>query len=314
MKGRKVGGIILAAALVVALLPAAALPWGWATHTYFAKQLAGDDADAIYGAVLPDMGQVMDPVTGEFIQELTHDKFSRLVGKGYQMGLSDTAYGFASHNELWGADNTAHDPVSGYVTLAAARLVTRTGLDTTLRRLFLAKGLSESDASSLAALFAGTIAHEAVEYAVDILVMESRDPAVGDSLEDAALLRNDRDPDLLVRAYGHNVAARLQVPDGAAESLLRAGETEFRVFMEGYGFLMASREREVIVGGLAQLGAVRFSAYVRALTGLDVAVPAEDLAAVLSAAFGVTEDSMDAVDGTLHELRRDMALRIRDIA
>src|SRR5512143_2061306 len=165
MKGRRIGGIILAAALIVTLAPAIAMPWGWAAHTYLVKQLAGDDADAIYGALVPDMGQVMDPTLGGFIQEQTHHKFSELVGKGFAMGLPDTAYGFASHNEFWGADNTAHNPVSGYVTLKSAALVALTGLDGQLHALLLSNGVTDPDASLVAAQLAGVIAHEAVEYA-----------------------------------------------------------------------------------------------------------------------------------------------------
>ncbi len=313
MKARRIGGIVLAAALIVTLAPAIASPWGWATHTYLVKQLAGDDGDAIYGALVPDMGQVMDPVTGAFLQEQTHHKFERLVGKGFAMGLPDAAYGFASHNEFWGADNTAHNPVSGYVTLKTVQLVSLTGLDAQLHALLLANGVTDPDASSLAAQFAGVIAHEAVEYAVDIALGETRDPAVGGSLADAAYLRDPGIPDLVVRAYGHNLAARFRLPVPAAEGLLRAAESDFQAFMVGYGSLLALGDRQVIVGALAQQGADRLHAYVLALTGLDVTVPAGNLASVLDAAFLVTGDCVPALDATLGLLGRNLELRVRDI-
>ena len=313
MKGRRIGEIALGAALIVMLAPAVALPWGWATHTYLLKQLVGDDADAVYGALVPDVGQVMDPTLGEYIQEQTHHKFSKLVGKGFAMGLPDTAYGFASHNEFWGADNTAHNPISGYVTLKTAALVALTGLDGQVYALLLSKGITDPDASFLAAQFADVIAHEAVEYAVDIRLEETRDPAVGESLADAAELRNPRVPDLIVRAYGRNFAARFRFPDSAAETLLRTGESDFQAFMVGYGSLLAVGNRQIIVGALAQQGAERLHAYVLALTGLDVTVPAGNLASVLIAAFLVTDDYGPALDATLGLLRRDLSLRIRDI-
>ena len=313
MKGRRLGGTFLAAALIVAMAPASAFSWGWATHTYIVKQLVGDDGDAIYGAVVPDMGQVMDPTVGAFLQEKTHRKFDRLVGKGFAMGLPDTAWGFASHNEFWGADNTAHNAVSGYVTLKTIQLVTLTGLDAQLHALLLANGVPDPDASYLAAQFAGTIAHEAVEYAVDIQVGETLDGAAGQSLADAAYLRNPGVPDLVVRAYGHNLADQFQLPEAAAEGLLRGGESDFQAFMVGYGSLLAVGDRQTIVGALAQQGAARLHAYVLALTGLDVTVPAGDLAQILDAAFVVTGDSGPALDATLDLLRRDMGLRIRDI-
>lgn len=313
MKGRRIAGVILASALIVAMAPAAALPWGWASHTYLVKQLAGDDGDAIYGAVLPDMGQVMDPVAGQFLQEETHHKFERLVGKGFAAGLPDTAWGFASHNEFWGADNTAHNPVSGYVTLKTGELVALTGLDAQLHALLLANGVPDPDAAYLAGQFAGTIAHEAVEYAVDILVMEDRDPAIGMSLADAAQLRAPGVPGLVVRAYGPTFAARLGLSRAAANGILQAGESDFQAFMTGYGALLAVGDRATIVGALAQQGAVRLHAYVLALTGLDVTVPPASLAAVLDAAFLVTGDYGPALDATRALLQRNIGLRVRDI-
>ncbi len=313
MNGRRIGAIVFVAAAIVAMAPAAALPWGWATHTYIVKQLAGEDGDAIYGAVLPDMGQVMDPVAGGFLQEQTHHKFERLVGKGFAMGLPDTAWGFASHNEFWGADNTAHNAVSGYVTLKSAQLVAATGLDNQLRGLLLSLGIPEAQATAMAAQFAGQIAHEAVEYAVDILVSEDRDAAVGASLADAAQVRADGVPALVVRAYGPTFAARLGLTRAAADAMLRSGELNFQVFMTGYGDLLSIGDRATIVGLLAAQGADRLHAYILALTGLDVTVPATDLAAVLNRAFLFTGDYGPALDSTLGLLRRDMDLRVRDI-
>ncbi len=313
MKGRRIGGIFLAAALFLAMAPSVALPWGWTTHTYLVKQLVGEDGDAIYGAVVPDMGQVMDAAVFPVVQQETHFKFQRLVGKGFAMGLPATAWGFASHNEFWGADNTAHDPVTGYVTLKTVEVVGATGLDGQLHLLLLANGVPDPDASYMAAQFAGLIAHEAVEYAVDIRVGETLDNTAGLSLLYAAQGRDSRVPDLVVRAYGHNLADRFQIPYAAADALLRDGETSFQVFMEGYGGLLATRDRDVIVDALAQQGAARLHAYVLALTGLDVTVPAGALADILDAALFLTDDCGPALDATLGVLRRNMDLRVRDI-
>ncbi len=313
MKGRRIGGIFLAAALVVAMAPASALSWGWTTHTYLVKQLVGDDADAVYGAVVPDLGQVMDPAVLPFVQEQTHHKFERLVGKGFAMGLPATAWGFASHNEFWGADNTAHNAVSGYVTLKTAELVSLTDLEGRLHTLLLANGVPDPGASAMAAYFADLIAHEALEYAVDIHVGETLDNTAAQSLSDAALLRDSRVPDLIARAYGHNLADQFQIPDAMAVTLLRDGETSFQVFMAGYGDLLATGNRDFIVDALAQQGAQRLHDYVLALTGLDITVPAGELAQILNVALFVTGDCGPALDATHGLLERSMGLRIRDI-
>ncbi len=238
MKGRRIGRIVLAAALIVSLAPAVALPWGWATRAYLVKQLVGDDGDAIYGAVVPDMGQVMDPTLGGFLEEQTHHKFESLVEKGIAMRLADTAYGFASHNEFWGADNTANNVVSGYVTVKTVQLVTFTGLDGQLYDLLLSEGIPDQYASPMAAQLADRIAHDAIEYAVDILVMENLDSAGGASLADAAQLRAPGVPDLIVSAYGGDFAARFRIPGSTAEAILRAGESDFQAFMVGYGSVL----------------------------------------------------------------------------
>ena len=127
------------------LAPGVAAPWGWATHTYLVTQLGVTAPDAMYGALLPDLGQVMDPTVNDYMHDQTTLYFSKLVGKGFALDLDETAWGFATHNERWGADYTAHNPLTGYTTRRVRVLVTPTGLQATFMSLLLANGIPESD-------------------------------------------------------------------------------------------------------------------------------------------------------------------------
>ena len=177
-RSRTMVGIVCAVASLF-LVPAYASPWGWATHTYLVTQLGVTAPDAIYGALLPDVGQVMDPTVNEYLHDQTTLRFSKLVGKGFPMDLDATAWGFATHNERWGADYTAHNPVTGYTTRKIPALVTATGLQATLLSLLLANGIPTTQAEPIAAEFAPVVAHEAIEYAVDLQLRDHQAPASG---------------------------------------------------------------------------------------------------------------------------------------
>lgn len=299
--------LLAATAAAVLAAPAAAYPWGWATHTYLVGRLTGGNGQAIYAGVLPDFPQVMAPGYVDFLQEQSHFKFNRFVGKAADAGLGYAALGFASHNGFRGADSTAHDPSTGYVTaIKAPELVALTGLDARLAAMLEANGVPEADAVIMAGFFASTIAHEAVEYAVDILVKEGPGPGVGYDLYMAALTRDPGVPDVLTDSFANPFAARFRMPLPRARALVSEGESNFRGFMMDYGGLLTLPDRDAIVGLLAAQGAARLHDYVLALTGLEISVPPGELAQVLNAAFFVVWDFEPAVEATYDLLRAEM--------
>ena len=296
------------------LAPGVAAPWGWATHTYLVSQLGVNELDAMYGALLPDLGQVMDPTVNDYMHDQTTLRFSKLVGKGFALDLDEIAWGFATHNERWGADYTAHNPLTGYTTLKVPVLVTTTGLQATFLSLLLANGIPAAHAEAIAAEFAPVLAHEAIEYAVDLQVRDQQAPNSGILIYSAAVARAGSVPELLVRTYATNFAARFQLTIPEAGALLVAGEAAWQAFTKQYGGLLAAYPTDQISVLLAQQGSVRLSNYIYGLTGVQLVVDPAILLDVLQHAFTLTApDYLQALQETTRLLQWNMSRRIREI-
>jgi hypothetical protein len=79
------------------------------------------------------------------------------------------------------------------------------------------------------------VAHNIVEYAVDILVRKELDPKIGAKIGSAALCRPPTVPLLLVRAYADEMA---RYTDRPAITIIKA-EREFRLMMVLYGHALS---------------------------------------------------------------------------
>jgi len=113
MKSKITTFIIMAVIFLFSAAPA--YPWGYGTHAYIAdhtnKQEGDRNFNEIYGSLVPDMFNysfnlpIYEPGG---IYEQFHQNYLKIweqKKRGMEKGL---ALGFASHNEEWGADRTAH--------------------------------------------------------------------------------------------------------------------------------------------------------------------------------------------------------------
>ena len=103
------------AILCVAMFSSTAHSWGWATHAYIDDALnkADDERNMneIYGGIAPDMFNYYFAETDEVRDEIFnqfHYDFMNIWNRKKTGQEKALAYGFVSHNELWGADMTAH--------------------------------------------------------------------------------------------------------------------------------------------------------------------------------------------------------------
>jgi hypothetical protein len=138
---------------------------------------------------------------------LTHYDFLRLVEKAESESDKTLAYGFASHNESWDADETAHvsainQPGSGYVARKSDTLAAT--LKPQVRLFLLLSGVSNPDTVVDDVL--PTVAHSDIETAVDLLVSRNEDPDIGQRLLMAARTRGWSAPILLCKAYAADLA------------------------------------------------------------------------------------------------------------
>jgi len=221
--------ILAALVLILGLAASQAYAWGSATHTYIDDRLnrhgpGQKNLGEMYGGVAPDLFNYLFAPYQPYLYGQTHDDFLKVweaAGAGKSSVKRALAYGFVSHNDLWGADVTAHHhgltfgAGQGYVVAKAQTL--KPYLIGALAPL----GISLPDAVAL------DLSHNFVEYGVDVLV-KNLDAQVGAKMAGAAMRRNPTFPGLLVQAYGDDVAAALGVSTQEAAQLILAAEQSFR--------------------------------------------------------------------------------------
>jgi hypothetical protein len=285
--------LVVAAFVFVWSVPSSVYGWGSATHAYIAHQFVDGqgsaDMQAIYGSVLADAFNTMvsDPYQDP-LWTLTHYDFQKLVDQAESQSDKAIAYGFASHNESWGADETAHItsvglPESGYVIRKGEALGAI--LRPSVRLFLLANGASDPDAV-LDSVLPG-VTHTAIETAVDLLISQNEDPDIGQRLVLAAQTRGWSAPILLCKAYAADIAATAGITESVASPLIVAAESEFRVQMEVYG---AAFCQEDPVEALAEQGAELSKQLLAGAQGFVVDVPVDLMKQILTAAVDVVKD------------------------
>lgn len=257
------------------LVPFPLYPWGSATHVYIIEQIGKKfdlrNLNEIYGTVSPD---IFNYLLGTGYQRYLHDQSHGFSGDesflklwwaagrtGFQKSL---AYGFVAHNDVWGADFTAHhqaqslfdpgvlpeeyDP--GWVIVQAFDLNAIWGLAEYLWSI-----RKEGVPDAVVFYFAIEICHNVVETAGD-LIMKEEDPLLGIKLSSSALLRDSSFPELLVDAYADEFAFKYDLTFESAAQIIRNAEKEFRKMMILYGTaLMQDKEtaRQLLAQQMADL-------------------------------------------------------------
>ncbi len=227
--------------LAVVLFSSEALPWGFATHTYIddhvGKQYGVRNADEIYGGVTPDIFNYMFELP--YRQDLyfdTHFDFMKLWNARTNGVERSLAFGFVSHNNLWGADFSAHTlcftcgAPEGYAVAKARAL------------LAIAPFPPELSVPDEAAL---EIFHELVENGVDILVQRT-DTLIGQKISAFALLRSPQFPALMAKAYAGDLSAFSGLSHPEAEVFIISAEDRFRTSMVLYGQILSLDEATAI--------------------------------------------------------------------
>ncbi|MBP7051488.1 MAG: hypothetical protein KBE65_10780 [Phycisphaerae bacterium] len=301
--------LVIAVSVLVWGVPSSVYGWGSATHAYVAHQLVGQgsaDMQAIYGSVLADVFNTMvsDPYRDP-LWTLTHYDFQKLVDQAQSQSDKALAYGFASHNESWGADRTAHisamdNPESGYVIRKSEELAAI--LRPSVRLFLLANGVSNPDAVLDAAL--PTVAHTAIETAVDLLLCQSEDPDLGQRLVLAAQTRGWSAPILLCKAYAADLAATAGTTESVASPLIVAAENEFRVQMEVYGAALCQDDP---IEALAEQGVELCKQLLAGAQGVVVDVPADLMKQIVTAAVdAVKGDYATEVAATVAQVQQEL--------
>ncbi|HUU20794.1 MAG TPA: hypothetical protein VMW72_26850 [Sedimentisphaerales bacterium] len=292
MNKRLLSSMIISVTLCV--VPNLAFGWGAATHAFLAKELGHEpgvmNLQEMYGAVVPDMFNLMFGYEHQdYLWTETHYQFMKVVNEAKSDESMAFAYGFASHNEDWGADLTAHissvtvNPEEGYVVTKMKILAPQLRLGI---MLFLnANGIAYTP--ELLDELALVISDSAIESAIDLLVSQDEDTQIGMRMQVAAKLRSPFVPMLLSRAYAKEFAG--EAGTIVEEAILMIVETEetFKEYMELYGEILT---QENAVDLMAEQGAQLAELMLEERYGIIVEVPSELMKTGLLAAIDVVKN------------------------
>jgi len=249
--------------LMVGFVSSEAFAWGFATHAYITDHIGKtkktQNADEIYGGVAPDTFNYLftNPEYLGFLSDQTHSGFTKLWNASNQGLGKSLAYGFASHNEVWGADSTAHissitlGQDKGYVIAKAEELAVILSL------VLPDAGLDVPYEVTL------EISHELVEDGIDILI-KSLDPSIGQKLSSSALSRTSNFPVLLVKAYARDFSQFAGISYQNASKFIIAVEKEFRQRIVFYGQALTQDDDtaiKLIAEGTAEVATIFLEAY-----------------------------------------------------
>lgn len=248
MKTRKMNKIFISLGMIclaLVFLTSVAFPWGYATHAYIddhiGRNCGAKNMYEIYGGMSPDIFNYMfdNPEYLGYLYYQTHNESMRVWEEAKTKRENAFGYGFVSHNDVWGADYTAHHSgitygqTQGYVIEKAYILKQ------------ILEQIPEYQALDLPDPVALEVSHNLIENGVDIL-MKRLDPTIGKKIALSALSRNPKIPHLLVRTYAEDFSAYAGISYPEAASIIKTAEKEFRESIILYGqALMLDEETAV---------------------------------------------------------------------
>jgi len=252
-------------------------------HIYVTEEVfSSDDTDLLYGSIAPDLSlYVPNPVKWETGFEDTHYNFIVLWPQGWTTTWKRFSLGWMVHNEAWGADWYSHieyeypegETGNGYVVDKASVLAPYIPAPPNLQML---------------------IAHNAVEFAIDIRIQEDLDPDLGIKLYEVAMNRSDDD----VRRLFNILVAKGKVTD---RDTLYQSEMIFRDLILSYSSALASSNLEDLMP-LAELGSnLAWMLY-------GVQIDPEDVEILLQYAVILCSDFKPFLDATIEGIKAELEM------
>ncbi|MGB9906209.1 MAG: hypothetical protein ACPLRR_02340 [Candidatus Saccharicenans sp.] len=285
-------------------------PWGSATHAFITKKVGRFfltlDFQEMYGSLAPDLFNYnftlsQDPGLRAFTHGVPGDEgfmsvWEKATYRNFQKSL---AFGFVTHNDVWGADFTAHHQAQtieppadfiqvpgeiepGYVIIKAQAL----NSDPTLNNFFESLGLSNSNPEHFGLRL--ELCHNLVEAAGDLIIRKV-DSKIGEDIIAAAVIRDRSFQNLLIQALNN--------PE--YNQVIRENEALFRRSMIQYGAILIQPELRAVKGlaeSLAEIGVV----YVKKAAGIDI--PIEQATRI--AEYGLKKSIQLCANDYLGEIRK----------
>jgi len=217
-----------------------------ATHIYIVDRVfpfTFDKINLYYGSIAPDIPLYAEIKNWPYGFCETHYKFIKLPYRWWNINEKAFAQGWQTHNEIWGADSYAHGTChnfvgccsmscnyNGYVNLKAQELAQ---IEKYKKYLYQPPYYE--------------LAHFAIEVAIDLLLVDEKDPDLGKKLLKAALFRSPADFNLMTKVF-------VGRGDGYGTDLetLSSAESTFRDLVIRYAFALTLPEnlRMLVLGEL----------------------------------------------------------------
>ncbi|MBA3037181.1 MAG: hypothetical protein FP814_11890 [Desulfobacterium sp.] len=255
---------------VVFFYSQAALSWGWAVHSHideqFNKKWQIRNANQIYGGLTPDIFNYQFSIPALYMHDQTHNDFMKVWDEAKSKPAKALAFGFVSHNEVWGVDYTAHRSGSTFGESGSIPDHPDEG-GYVVAKAYILKGILEQipefNALQLPEPLALEVAHELVEYGVDIL-MKQVDPTIGAKITAAAFISNPNSPIFLKKVYGREFASYFGVNHVDTLRFFISSERQFRQQMILYGQVLMQDDATAVLlisQQLAELSTAFLAAY-----------------------------------------------------
>jgi hypothetical protein len=254
---KRLGWSLMIGAVIWMSFSATALAWEKGTHAYIAdllrKKAGAQNLEEVYGAMAPDAFNYLFAAPGaayrDWLYQQTHFEFMKVQNAAKTGSEKSAAAGFLSHNNVWGADTTAHTSSltfvqgEGYIITKAKMLNSILMQDPGYAALFGA-----DDPMVQAAAI--EICHNLVEAAGDV-IMKHYDPDLGRKLMDIVGRPRPNVQALMIKAYANDLSlfsATTPFPLSAKEAsgFIAQVETEFRQGAVGYGYLLLGDDATLI--------------------------------------------------------------------
>ena len=247
--GMAAGTVVLS----VLVFSSTAFSWGWAVHTYIDEQFNTKwqirNANQLYGGLTPDIFNYQFDAPALYMHDQTHNDFMKVWEAAQSKPGKALAFGFVSHNEVWGVDSTAHRSGITFGQLGTIPGHPEAG-GYVVAKAYILKGILEQipefNALQLPEPVALEVAHELVEYGVDIL-MKQIDPMIGAKITAAALPPNPNFPLLMDKAYEKEFATRFGMSHADALKFFASSERQFRQLMVLYGHVLMQDDATAIL-------------------------------------------------------------------
>lgn len=266
-----------------------------ATHIYIAERVFPSTFDKInlyYGSIAPDISLYADIEKWPYGFCETHYRFIKLPYNWWNVSQKAFAQGWQTHNEIWGADFYAHGTCeqfrnccimncdyTGYVNLNAQKLAQ-----------------IEEFKEYLDQPPYYELAHFAIEVAIDLLLVDKKDPDLGKKLLKAALFRSPADFNLMAKVF-------VDRKDGYGTDLetLSSTESTFRDLVIRYAFALTLQKnlRMLVLGELGAEIAKEMGVKIDPKTAGDIIQAAIELC---------REDYYEPIQSAIDEIKKKSEL------